>query len=174
MSRSKQRKGHTGRAKAPTREKVARVVRVRLVNGLYVCLTALILLASLAAMLVMQGLGWFDTVPGAVLSVLVGGLGVMCLFDMALLLTACITVADGAVNAGKNAQGDLMCFHTEHIARVELRDRTGRPVTENQKRYRQVSLSFVMDSGRVNQRPIGRITQRQLNRVRAAVGKPKR
>ncbi len=47
-----------------------------------------------------------------------------------MLLTSCITVADGQVNAGKNEAGELMVFHTGNILRVELRDRAGNPVEE--------------------------------------------
>ena len=155
-----------GAGKSRTAKPAGKPVRIRLVNGLHVCLTGLIILAVVAAMLVMQWLGWFDTIPGAVLSVLMGGLAVMCFFDMAMLLTNCITIADGMVNAGKNDQGELMVFHTESVERVELRDKAGQVVPEDRKKYRRVSVTFVMSSGRVNQRPLDTITQDKLNRLR--------
>jgi hypothetical protein len=156
--------GRSGKA-TETKAKAA-VVRIRLVNGLHVCLTGLIILAVVAVMLVMEWMGWFDTIPGAVLSVLMGGLAVMCFFDMAMLLTNCITVSEGMVNAGKNDQGDLMIFHTGSVERVELRDKTGRVVPEDRKKYRRVSVTFVMSGGRINQRPLDPITQAKLNRLR--------
>ena len=70
------------------------------------------------------------------------------------------------VNAGKNDQGELMIFHTESVERVELRDKAGQVIPEDRKKYRRVSVAFVMSSGRVNQRPPDTITQDKLNRLR--------
>ena len=164
MSRSSQKKVHNDRRAERRQAKHPKsVVRVRLVDGTYVFFTALILLVALAGMVVMQRLGWFETIPGE-------GLVALCGFDLAMLLTSCITVADGQVNAGKNEAGELMVFHTENILRVELRDRAGNPVEENRRRYSRVAVTFVMVSGRINQRPFGHIRQRQLENIRRAVG----
>ena len=136
MSRSSQKKVHNDRRAERRQAKHPKsVVRVRLVDGTYVFFTALILLVALAGMVVMQRLGWFETIPGAVLSVVAGGVVALCGFDLAMLLTSCITVADGQVNAGKNEAGELMVFHTGNILRVELRDRAGNPVEENRRRH---------------------------------------
>lgn len=171
MSRSNQKKVHSDRRAARRLERKPKsVVRVRLIDGTYVFLTALIFIAALAGMIAVQRLGWFETVPGAVLSVVAGGIVVLCGFDLAMLLTNCITVADGQVNAGKNESGDLMIFHTENVLRVELRNRAGERVEENRRRYAKVAVTFVMASGRVNQRPFGHIRQRQLEQIRRAVG----
>lgn len=171
MSRSSQKKVHNDRRAERRQAKHPKsVVRVRLVDGTYVFFTALILLVALAGMVVMQRLGWFETIPGAVLSVVAGGVVALCGFDLAMLLTSCITVADGQVNAGKNEAGELMVFHTGNILRVELRDRAGDPVEENRRRYSRVAVTFVMASGRINQRPFGHIRQRQLENIRRAVG----
>ena len=179
MSRNQNNKVHTdhkaARARAEQERQAAEkakikasksVVRIRLVNWLYVTLTFLIILACAAVMIVFEQLGWFEGFLGAVLSVLVAGFGVMCLFDEALLLTACITVAEGSVNAGKNEKGDLMIFHTRNIERIELRDKQGAVIPETKKRYFKAAVTFVMASGRVNQRPAGYVTQKKLDRLR--------
>lgn len=178
MSRHQQKKVHHDRRaeKKKERERKRRppknVIRVRLVDGLYVFYTSLIMLAAIAAIIVMQWKGWFDGILGSVLSVIVGGVAVLCVFDLALLLTACITIADGQVNAGKNDSGQLMIFHTEHIVSVELRDKAGQTVEEDRRKYSRVAVTFVMASGRINQRPYGHIRQRQLDNLRSALGQP--
>lgn len=178
MSRNQQKKIHDDRRAERQKERARKrkppksVIRVRLVDGLYVFYTALILVASLAAIVVMQLIGWFDGIPGAVLSVIMGGVFVLCVFDLALLLTACVTIADGQVNAGKDEKGQLMIFHAQSVLAVELRDREGNTVPEDRKRYRKVAVTFVMASGRINQRPFGHVRQRQLNKLRRALEEP--
>lgn len=174
MSHKKQKKQQKKtNSHVPSQQPSGRVRRVRLVDGWYVFFTVLIILASVTGMLVMQFRGWFDTIPGAILSVLVAGIGVMCFFDLSLLLTNAITLADGTIRAGKNAQGDIMIFHAQNVERVELRNAQGAVVPENQTRYRRVAVTFVMASGRVNQRPMGRIKQKKLEQIRqlVAIGK---
>lgn len=179
MSRSKQTKNHVDHKAARARDEKEKkqqqkqhmknakgVVRVRLISWLYVTLTALIILAGVAVMIVFEKLGWFEGFLGAVLSVLIAGFTVMCIFDEALLLTACITVADGQVNAGKNEKGDLMIFHTENIVRIELRDKRNEVVPETKKRY-NAAITFIMASGRINQRPVGFVSQKKLDQLRA-------
>ncbi|MCQ2429936.1 MAG: hypothetical protein MJ192_06375 [Clostridia bacterium] len=177
MSRSRQTKTHVdhkaARARAEKeqqkqhRRNAKSVVRIRLISWLYVVLTALIILAGVTVMIVFEKLGWFEGFLGAVLSVLIAGFTVMCIFDEALLLTASVTVADGQVTAGKNEKGELMVFHAENIARIELRDKSGEVIPETKKRYK-ASVTFVMISGRVNQRPVGIVSQSKLDRLREA------
>lgn len=174
MSRKMQKKEHIdrrGQKKTkpfdPAKSKAKS--RVFLRDPVNILLTSLVIIAAFGVMVGMQLAGWFDTVPGAVASVLVGAFAATCIFDMALLLTDSIALAEGMVNAGKNEQGDLMIFHALNVARVELRDKAGETVAEDRKRYSKVALTFVMTSGRINQRRPGRITQKQLDDVRAAV-----
>ena len=177
MSRNQQKKQHTDRRSGQKKqqERLPRnpknFVRVRLVDGLYVFYTASILLVAVACMVFMQYKGWLDGVVGGILAVGVGGIVVTMLIDLAMLLTACVKVADGVVMAGKNDRGEVMVFHTENILRVELRDKVGNTVEENRRRYAKVAVTFVMASGRLNQRPFGHIRQSQLENIRHAVGK---
>lgn len=177
MSRNQQKKVHSDRRaeKQKERERKSKppknVVRVHLMDGLYVLYTSLILAVAIAAIIVMEWRGWFDGIIGSVLAVVMGGVAVLCVFDLAMLLTACVTIADGQVNAGKNEQGQLMLFHVENIVSVELRDKSGNIVKEDRKKYARVAVTFVMSSGRINQRPFGHIRQRQLNNLRRALGK---
>lgn len=177
MSRNQQKKKHNDRRveKKKERERKSRppknVVRVHLMDGLYVFYTSLIFLAAIAAIIVMEWQGWFDGIVGSVLSVVMGGIAVLCVFDLAMLLTACVTIADGQVNAGKNEAGQLMLFHVENVVSVELQDKNGNTVRESRKKYSRVAVTFVMSSGRINQRPYGHIRQRQLDNLRRALGK---
>lgn len=177
MSRNQQKKQHADRRsdQRKKREQLPRnpkhLIRIRLVDGVYVFYTTLILLAVVAGMVFMQYKGWLDGVLGSVLTIGIGGIAVTMLVDLALLLTACVKVADGVVMAGKNDRGETMVFHTENILRVELRDKAGNTVAENRRRYAKVAVTFVMASGRINQRPFGHIRQRQLENIRRAVGR---
>lgn len=176
MSRNQQKKQHTDRRSGQKKNErfpknSKNVVRVRLVDGLYVFYTTSILLVAVACMVFMQYKGWLDGIMGGILAIGVGGVAVTMLIDLALLLTACVKVADGVVMAGKNDRGEVMVFHTENILRVELRDKSGNTVEENRRRYAKVAVTFVMASGRLNQRPLGHIRQRQLDSIRHAVGK---
>ena len=149
--------------------KAKQVRRVRLVDGFSVLWTSLILAASGGGMLAMQLLGWFDTVIGSVLSVLIAAFFCAMVFDLGLLLTSCVTIADGMINAGKDAQGNQLIFHTANIEEIYLTDKNGQPIPENQKRYRGASLTFVMASGRINRRAPRNYTQKQLDSIRQAV-----
>ena len=93
------------------------------------------------------------------------------MFDIAKLVTGCITIADGAVNAGKNPDGEQMLFHLSGLVRIELRRDDGRVVEESKRAYTRVNIAFVMESGRVNLRHMGRVTQKQLDKIRLACGK---
>jgi hypothetical protein len=93
----------------------------------------------------------------------------MCLYDVALLLTACVTFGDGMVNAGKDAQGAPMVFHAASVLRLEVRDKTNNPLPSDAPVYKNAELCFVMESGRVNRRPVTRLTQKQYQKVKAAL-----
>lgn len=151
------------------KEKKKNVRRVRLVDGISVLLTSLILVVLGVGMLVMQLLGWFDTVIGSVLSVLIAAFFCAMVFDLGFLLTSCVTIADGMINAGKDKQGNQLIFHTANIEKIYLSDKNGQPITENKKRYRGAALTFVMASGRINQRAPRNYTQKQLDSIREAV-----
>lgn len=169
MSRSK----HTNKKKAPAAQppvRPSKPVRVRLTDWRSGLLTILLVIACLSAIMVMQVLGWFDTVPGSLLLIVLGFFTCALLFDIGLIFSAGITVADGAVNAGKDKAGTVLVFHCDSVSAIELRDgKTDEPLAETAKSYRRVRLTFVMNGGRVNQRDVNFITQKQLDAVRKAV-----
>ncbi len=175
MSRNKHKGDHGRRAerraaqsrlKAPATAEKPR--RVYLRNPVYILLTSLTVLGVVALLVGFQLLDWWDNVIGSVLSVLVGAFGCMCLYDLGLLMTACITFGEGMVNAGKNAEGQLMLFHAASVERIEVRDRRDTLLTDDRSVYKNVTLVFVMTSGRVNRRPVSRLSAAQLARVREA------
>lgn len=163
------------RAKRPTTStlptKKEKPVRIRLIDWRSGFLTILLVAICLAAITAMQAFGWFDTVPGQLLLIVLAFFTCALLFDIGLIFTACITVADGAVNAGKDKSGTLLMFRCADVAGIELRDaKTDEPILkEIEKGYRKVRLTFIMHSRRVYQREVNFISYKQLNAVRAAI-----
>ena len=104
---------------------------------------------------------------------MVGAFGCMCVYDLALLLTACITFGEGMVNAGKDERGQQMVFHAASVVRLEVRDKTAnggdKPLPDDLAVYKNAELCFVMESGRVNRRKVSRLTAKQLAKVKAAL-----
>ena len=147
------------------------VVRIHLVDSLNTFLMLLVTVALIAIMLILQHFGLFDNPVGSILSVALGMLFCVSVFDIARLVTGCITIADGAVNAGKNSDGEQMLFHLASLVRIELHRDDGTVVEESKRAYTNVNIAFVMESGRVNLRHMGRVTQKQLDKIRSACGK---
>ena len=146
-----------------------KVYRVRLIDGLSVLWTSLIVVALGVGIAALQFIGWFDTIIGAVLSVVFGLIFCTMVVDLAMLLTSCVTIADGMINAGKDEQGNVLMFHLANIVDIQLRDKQDQIVTEDRRRYTGVYLTFVMESGRINRRAPRNYTQKQIDRIRAAV-----
>lgn len=143
--------------------------RVFLRNWPYVWATLGVVVAVAALIIGLEILGWWDNVIGSVLVVLVGAFGCMCIYDLALLLTACITFGEGMVNAGKDETGQPMIFHASSVIRLEVRDKTDTPLPDGAPVYKQAQLVFVMESGRVNRRKVTRLTAGQYARVKEAL-----
>ncbi len=143
--------------------------RVYLRNPVYIWATLGIVLAVAALIIGFELLGLWDNAIGSVLVVLVGAFGCMCVYDLALLLTACITFGEGMVNAGKDERGQQMLFHASSVTRLEMRDKNDRSLPSDAPVYKNAELCFVMESGRVNRRKISRLTQKQYVKVKAAL-----
>ena len=143
--------------------------RVYLRNWLYIWATLGIVIAVAALIIGFELLGFWDNAIGSVVSVLVGAFGCMCLYDLALLLTACITFGEGMVNAGKDENNQQMVFHASSVTRLEVRDQTDKPLPEDASVYKNAQLVFIMESGRVNRRKVSRLTAKQYARVKAAL-----
>lgn len=148
----------------------AKTTRVFLRQWLNILITFAVLIAAFIAMAFLWNVGLLDGWIGSVTTVLLGIVGVTCLFDLAMLLTECVTVSDGMVNAGKNDAGDLMLFHADSVDRIELRDRQGQVVPEvSGGKYKRVRITFVMNSGRINQRKESRVNQSRLDELRRVI-----
>lgn len=143
--------------------------RVFLRNWVYIWATAGVVAAAAAVLIGLELLGWWESTLGAILSVLVGAFGCMCIYDLALLLTACITFGDGMVNAGKDENNQQMIFHAASVVRLEMRDKADKPLPEDAPVYKNAQLVFIMESGRVNRRKVSRLTAKQYARVKAAL-----
>ena len=178
MSEKKHKGAHGKRAEARAAARAAEKAtsldaykprRVYLRNWLYVWATIGVIAAVVAILIVFEWLGWWDTVIGSVLSVLIGAFGCMCLYDTALLLTSCLTFGEGMVNAGKNAQGQPMIFHATSVTRLEMRDKSDRPLPTDAPVYKNAEICFVMESGRINRRPVARLTRKQFAKLREAL-----
>ena len=147
--------------------------RVFLRNWIYMWGTLGVIAAVAAVLIGFELLGLWDNIIGSVMSVLVGAFGCMCIFDLALLLTACITFGEGMVNAGKDEQGQQMIFHAASVVRLEMREKTAnggdRPLPDDLAIYKNAELCFVMESGRVNRRKVSRLTAKQYAKIKAAL-----
>ena len=143
--------------------------RVFLRNWVYIWATLGVIVAVAAVLIGFQLLGWWDNVIGSVLSVLIGAFGVMCLYDVALLMTACITFGEGMVNAGKDENSQQMIFHAASVTRLEMRDKDDKVLPDDAPLYKNAQIVFIMESGRVNRRAVSRLTAGQYARVKAAL-----
>ena len=179
MSNKKHRGTHGQRAQRRAAEKNQPVLknpasaehprRVFLRNWVYIWATLGVIIAVAAVLIGFQMLGWWDNVIGSVLSVLIGAFGVMCLYDIALLMTACITFGEGMVNAGKDENSQQMIFHAASVTRLEMRDKDDKVLPDDAPRYKNAQIVFVMESGRVNRRKVSRLTAGQYARVKTAL-----
>ena len=143
--------------------------RVFLRNWVYIWATVGVVIAVAAVIIGLELLGWWDNAIGSVLVVLVGAFGCMCIYDLALLMTACITFGEGMVNAGKDENGRQMIFHASSVTRLEMRDTAGNTLPDDAPLYKNAQMVFVMESGRVNRRKVSRLTQKQYAKVKAAL-----
>ena len=149
--------------------KVKGSTRVYLRNPIYIWATLGVVVVAIALLVLFGMLGWWENLLGSILAIAVGIVGCTCLYDVALLLTACISFGEGMVNAGKDEGGQLMVFHASAVTRLELRDGTGATLPDDAPLYKNVDLTFVMQSGRVNRRRVSRLTAKQYSAVKAAL-----
>ena len=143
--------------------------RIFLRNWPYIWATLGIVIAVVIIIFGLELLGWWDNAIGSILVVLVGAFGCLCVYDLALLLTACITFGEGMVNAGKDENGQAMIFHTASVIRTEMRDKEDKALPEDSRVYRNAQLVFVMESGRVNRRKVSRLTAKQYANIKIAL-----
>ena len=179
MSNKKHKGTHGQRAARRTAEKNQPVLknpasaehprRVFLRNWVYIWATLGVVIACIAVVTLVGVLGWWENVFVSIVTILVGAFGCMCLYDLALLFTACITFGAGMVNAGKDENGHQMIFHAASVVRPEMRDKADRALPDDAPLYKNAQLVFVMESGRVNRRAVSRLTAKQYARVKAAL-----
>ena len=143
--------------------------RVFLRNPGYIWATLGVVLLCIGVITLIGVLNWWENFIGSVVAILVGAFGCMCVYDLALLFTACITFAEGMVNAGKNEQGQQMIFHATSVTRLEMRDKEDKMLPQDAPLYKDAQIVFVMDSGRVNRRKVSRLTQKQYAAVKEAL-----
>lgn len=167
--RADRRAAEKNRGPLPSSAPATKPRRVFLRNPLYILGTVAIILACLAVLVGCEFLGWWDTMVGSVVSVLISLFAVVCIYDLALLLTACISFGEGKVNLGKDENGALMVFHATAVAAVEVRSKDGKALPADAPVYKNADLVFLMESGRVNHRKVSRLTQKQLSRILAAL-----
>ena len=146
-------------------------VRIHLIDWQSFWLTLGLVFVLAAAMVGLHLLGWDDGLIGSIVSIAMALVFCTLVFDIALLLTACITIDQGMVNAGKDSQGNMLVFHADKVERIEVRDKAGNVLPPDQKRYRRVDLTFVMESGRTNPRAMNTLTGKQLQKIKDALGK---
>ena len=152
-------------------QKQKSVIRIPLVDWMSFYLTLGISAILIGVMILTHIMGWDTGVVGNVISLILTLILCTLLIDLAFILTACITIGEGAVNAGKDEQGQQMIFHADKVIRIEVRDLACHPLPENKKVYHRVKLTFIMESGRAHERKLNRLTQTQIERVREAIAR---
>ena len=150
-------------------KKKKNLTRIPLIDWQSFWLTLGLVLVLGAAMLGLYLMDWDDGMIGSIISLVLALIFCTLVIDLGLLLTACITLGDGVINAGKDEQGSLMVFHADKVERIEVRDLACHPLPEDKKTYRRVKLTFIMESGRAHERKVNRLTAKQLTRIREAV-----
>ncbi len=150
-------------------KKTKNLTRIPLIDWQSFWLTLGLVTILGGAMVVLYFMGWDDGMIGSIVSLVMALIFCTLVIDLGLLLTACITLGEGVVNAGKDEQGSLMVFHADKVERIEIRDLACHPLPEDKKIYRRVKLTFIMESGRAHERKVNRLTQKQIDRVREAV-----
>lgn len=143
--------------------------RVYLRNWTYIWGTLGVVVACIAVITLVGVLGWWENVFASIVTILVGAFGCMCIYDLALLFTACITFGEGMVNAGKDENSRQMIFHATSVTRLEMRDRADKVLPDDAPLYKDAQIVFIMESGRVNRRAVSRLTAGQYARVKAAL-----
>ena len=143
--------------------------RISLRDPLYITLTILICLGLIAALVTFELLGWYDGIVGSVLSVVMTLLACVCVFDLGMLFSACMTFGEGMVNAGKNDEGVQMVFHASEVKRLEVRDKENNTLPDGLPVYNRCEIVFVMESGRQNRRAMRRLTAEKLAAIRKAL-----
>ncbi len=178
MSQKKHKGNHATRAERRAAEKrqkqntlttIDKPRRIYLRNGLHIFLTILVVIASVGGLILLGFTGWWDSFIGSVLAIAVGAFGVMCLVDLGLLFSTCVAFGEGMVSAGKNAEGTRMVFHASAVTHLEVRDTNGNVLPKGQAVYKNVDLTFVMSSGRVNLKRLSRLTDQQLRMLEEAL-----
>lgn len=145
------------------------LVRIPLVDWLSFWLTLGLIMVLGGVMALVYFMNWDENFIVGIVTLLLALFFCMLVIDLGLILSACVTVGEGAVNAGKDEGGQMMVFHADKVERIEVRDLACHPLPEDKKVYRRVKLTFVMESGRAHERKVNRLTQAQLDRIREAV-----
>ncbi len=154
-----------------SKNKQKNVTRISLIDWMSFYLTLGLSLILIGVMIFTNLMGWDVGMIGSVISVVLLLIFCTLLIDLAFILTACVTIGEGAVNAGKDEQGQQMIFHADKVVRIEVRDLACHPLPEDKKVYHRVKLTFIMESGRAHERKLNRLTQAQIERIREAVAR---
>ncbi len=154
-----------------SKKKQKNVIRIPLVDWMSFYLTLGICAILVAVMILTNVMGWDTGIVGNIISLVLTLIFCTLLIDLAFILTACVTIGEGAVNAGKDEQGQQMIFHADKVVRIEVRDLACHPLPEDKKVYHRVKLTFIMESGRAHERKLNRLTQAQIERIREAVAR---
>ncbi len=150
-------------------KKSKNLTRIPLIDWLSFWLTLGLIFVLGGVMALVYFMNWDENWIVGIVALLMVVFFCMLVIDLGLIISACVTVGEGAVNAGKDEGGQMMVFHADKVVRIEVRDLACHPLPEDKKIYRRVKLTFIMESGRAHERKVNRLTQKQIDRVREAV-----
>ena len=151
--------------------KLDKKIRVPLINGKYLGWTLLILLGELVLLAASFVFHVLDNAIGYIVLPFFGLFTVYTAYEACVLVFEAVSVsADGVVVAGKDAQGRAVHFELDTLMIVFPCDQKGNPIPEDQDVYENVGLAFRFKDGKQRVRQTSRLTKKQLEKLRKALG----
>ena len=145
--------------------------RIPLVNYKYLFWTLLILVGELALLCGAYAINLLDNIFGYIVMPFFGLFAVYTAYEAAVLALEAISVsADGVVVAGKDENGNVIHFEQKDLMCVYPCDKKGNRIPEDQTKYKDICLAFALKNGNKRIRQTSYITQKQIDKVRAALG----
>ena len=145
--------------------------RISLINYKYLFWTLVILAGELALLCGAYAINLLDNFFGYIVLPFFGLFAVYTAYEAAVLALEAISVsADGVVVAGKDQNGTTIHFEQKDLMCIYPCDKKGNRIAEDRDKYKDICLAFAMKNGNKRVRQTSYITQKQIDRVRLALG----
>lgn len=145
--------------------------RIPLVNYKYLFCTLAILVGELALLCGAYAINLLDNFFGYIVLPFFGLFAVYTAYEAAVLALEALSVdQNGVVVAGKDENGNVIHFEQKDLMGIYPCDQKGNRIAEDQKKYKDVGIVFYMKNGKSRIRKTSYITQKQIERLRTALG----